>query len=194
MNMLRVNRLTFNALKADLLLREQGVASSNLAAPTNEIKHLEGRVGKQGERRDATVMRCTPRRSWGFAVRGRASARLSALSSTTGRVADGLAAPTSAGARIVDTLKASPGGRIEGSSVRGLAALIGGRKSTVHAALSALPASGVVAKAGTALVLTAAAAWAARQRHRVCRVDSRAAQGMPWATLSFGGRDTIPPC
>jgi hypothetical protein len=61
-----------------------------------------------------------------------------------------------AGARIVDTLQAQ-GGRIEGGSVRGLAALIGGRKSTVHNALAALIGAGVVAKAaGGALVLTAA--------------------------------------
>lgn len=61
-----------------------------------------------------------------------------------------------AGARIVDTL-ASHGGRIEGGSVRGLAALIGGRKSTVHNALAALIGAGIVAKVGTAFVLTAAA-------------------------------------
>jgi len=44
-----------------------------------------------------------------------------------------------------DKLQAQ-GGRIEGGSVRGIAALIGGRKSTVHAALAGLLASGIVAK------------------------------------------------
>lgn len=54
--------------------------------------------------------------------------------------------------RIVDAL-AGAGGRLEGGTVRRLAALIGGRKSTVHAALAALAASGAVARAGTELVL-----------------------------------------
>jgi hypothetical protein len=53
---------------------------------------------------------------------------------------------------IVDTLR-SHGGRMEGASVRGLAALIGGQKSNVHNALVALIAAGVVAKFGGALVL-----------------------------------------
>lgn len=60
-----------------------------------------------------------------------------------------------AGRQIVDTLQAQ-GGRIEGGSVRGIAALIGGKRSTVHAALAGLIGSGVVVKAaGGALVLAA---------------------------------------
>jgi hypothetical protein len=58
--------------------------------------------------------------------------------------------------RILDTL-ADSGGRLEGGSVRGLAALIGGKRTAVHSALSALLAGGMVAKAaGGALVLTGA--------------------------------------
>ena len=59
-----------------------------------------------------------------------------------------------AGARIVDTLRAQ-GGKIEDASVRGLATLIGARKSNVHNALSALIAAGTVARLGDGLVLQA---------------------------------------
>jgi hypothetical protein len=55
-------------------------------------------------------------------------------------------------AQIVDALRAA-GGRVEQGSVRRIAGLIGGRKSTVHTALNVLLAGGVVAKAGRALVL-----------------------------------------
>lgn len=54
----------------------------------------------------------------------------------------------------MDTIKAK-GGRLEDASVRGVARLIGGRKSTVHNALAGLLAAGVVAKVGTGLVLAA---------------------------------------
>jgi hypothetical protein len=57
-----------------------------------------------------------------------------------------------AGQRIVDAL-AGAGGRLEDGTVRKLARLIGGRKSTVHSALAALVASGAVAKVGAELVL-----------------------------------------
>jgi DNA-binding IclR family transcriptional regulator len=59
--------------------------------------------------------------------------------------------------RIVDTLKASPGGKLNDASVRGVAKLLGLSKSTVHNALSALVAGGIVTKVGTGLALTAAA-------------------------------------
>jgi hypothetical protein len=65
-----------------------------------------------------------------------------------------VATKADAQARLVDTLKAQ-GGRIEGASIRGLAALIGARRSNVHNALAALVAAGTVAKIGTALVLQA---------------------------------------
>jgi hypothetical protein len=54
--------------------------------------------------------------------------------------------------RILDAIKAK-GGRLEAGSVRTIAQLVGGRKSTVHAALGMLIAAGAVAKAGKALVL-----------------------------------------
>jgi hypothetical protein len=54
----------------------------------------------------------------------------------------------------VDTLK-ERGGRIEGASVRGLAGLIGATKSTTFNAISALIASGCVARIGGRLVLQA---------------------------------------
>jgi len=57
--------------------------------------------------------------------------------------------------RIVDTLK-SRGGKLDDASVRGVARLIGGRKSTVHSALAALVSAGVVARFGSELVLQAA--------------------------------------
>jgi hypothetical protein len=55
---------------------------------------------------------------------------------------------------IVSTLK-EHGGRMDGASVRGLAALIGAHKSNVHNALGALIATGVVVKLGGELVLQA---------------------------------------
>jgi hypothetical protein len=55
---------------------------------------------------------------------------------------------------IVSTLR-DHGGKLEGASVRGLAALIGAHKSNVHNALTALIGAGAVAKVGTALVLQA---------------------------------------
>jgi hypothetical protein len=55
-------------------------------------------------------------------------------------------------AQIVGALRAV-GGWVEQGSVRQIAGLIGGRKSTVHAALNVLLAGGVIAKAGRALVL-----------------------------------------
>jgi hypothetical protein len=54
--------------------------------------------------------------------------------------------------RILDALK-KRGGRIEGGSVRKIAGLINGRRSTVHAALGMLLASGAVAKVGRAILL-----------------------------------------
>ena len=54
----------------------------------------------------------------------------------------------------MDTLKAS-GGKLSGASVRGLAAKVGARKSTVHIALAGLIASGVVVRIGEELVLRA---------------------------------------
>lgn len=63
-----------------------------------------------------------------------------------------LVSKEAAGVRIVDTIK-ERGGRLEGASVRGLAALIGGRKSTVHSALAGLVAAGVIARLGGELVL-----------------------------------------
>jgi hypothetical protein len=56
--------------------------------------------------------------------------------------------------RVVDLIK-TKGGRLDDASVRGVAKLIGGRKSTVHSALAGLLAAGVVAKAGGALILAA---------------------------------------
>jgi hypothetical protein len=56
--------------------------------------------------------------------------------------------------RIVAAL-ADNGGRLDRASVRGVAALIGAKRTAVHAALGTLAAGGVVAKVGTALVLTA---------------------------------------
>jgi DNA-binding IclR family transcriptional regulator len=53
----------------------------------------------------------------------------------------------------VDTLRVR-GGRLEGATVRGIAALIGGKRSTTYNALAALVASGVVTKLGSELVLT----------------------------------------
>jgi hypothetical protein len=55
-------------------------------------------------------------------------------------------------AKLVDTLK-KQGGKIEEASVRGVARLIGARRSTVHNALAALVSAGVVAKLGGVLVL-----------------------------------------
>ena len=54
----------------------------------------------------------------------------------------------------MDIVKAK-GGKLDDASVRGVARLIGGRKSTVHAALTGLLAAGVVAKIGGGLVLAA---------------------------------------
>jgi DNA-binding IclR family transcriptional regulator len=54
----------------------------------------------------------------------------------------------------VDTLKRK-GGKLEDASVRGIARLIGARKSTVHNAIAALISAGVVAKLGGQLVLRA---------------------------------------
>ena len=56
--------------------------------------------------------------------------------------------------KVVDIIKAK-GGRLDDASVRGVARLIGGRKSTVHNALAGLLAAGVVAKIGGGLVLAA---------------------------------------
>jgi hypothetical protein len=56
--------------------------------------------------------------------------------------------------KVVSLLK-DRGGRLDDASVRGVAKLIGARKSTVHNALAALVAGGVVAKVGGALVLAA---------------------------------------
>ena len=53
---------------------------------------------------------------------------------------------------IVDKL-CEAGGRLDTGTARGLATLIGGRKSTVHNALVGLLAAGIVTKAGGALVL-----------------------------------------
>lgn len=58
---------------------------------------------------------------------------------------------------IVDAI-ADSGGRIEAGSVRGIAALIGAKRTAVHGALTALLAAGAVAKVGTGLVLTTAGA------------------------------------
>jgi uncharacterized membrane protein len=55
-------------------------------------------------------------------------------------------------AAVLDRLKAS-GGQLSDASVRGLASMVGAPKSTVHLALGALVASGLVAKVGEALVL-----------------------------------------
>ena len=57
--------------------------------------------------------------------------------------------------RLVDSLRAE-GGKLDDASVRGVAKLIGAKKSTVHNAVAGLIASGVVAKVGTGLVLVAA--------------------------------------
>ena len=48
------------------------------------------------------------------------------------------------------------GGKLDDGSARGVARLIGGKKSTVHNALAGLIAGGVVVKAGGALMLAAA--------------------------------------
>jgi hypothetical protein len=56
--------------------------------------------------------------------------------------------------KVVSLIKDS-GGTLERASARTVAKLIGGKKSTVHSALAGLIAAGVVAKAGTALVLAA---------------------------------------
>jgi hypothetical protein len=53
---------------------------------------------------------------------------------------------------IVSTLQVN-GGRMDGASVRGLAALIGAHKSNVHNAIAALIAAGTVARLGGGLVL-----------------------------------------
>lgn len=58
---------------------------------------------------------------------------------------------TAAG-RIVDKLR-DQGGRLETASVRGIAALIGARKSTVHTAVAGLVAAGVIARDAGELVL-----------------------------------------
>ena len=57
--------------------------------------------------------------------------------------------------KVVDILRAK-GGKLDSASARGVAKLIGGRKSTVHNAVAGLIASGVVVKAGGALMLAAA--------------------------------------
>ncbi len=54
--------------------------------------------------------------------------------------------------RLLDSLKAS-GSRLDGASVRSLAAMLGGSKSTVADVLKALLAEGVVRREGRALVL-----------------------------------------
>ena len=59
---------------------------------------------------------------------------------------------TAAGKRIVDMLK-DHGGRLEAASVRGLANIIGAKRSTVHNAIAALIAGGAVARVGSQLVL-----------------------------------------
>jgi hypothetical protein len=56
--------------------------------------------------------------------------------------------------KVVSLIKDS-GGTLESGSARTVAKLIGGKKSTVHSALTGLIAAGVVAKVGTALVLAA---------------------------------------
>jgi DNA-binding IclR family transcriptional regulator len=48
-------------------------------------------------------------------------------------------------------------GALDDASVRGVAKLIGARKSTAHNAIAALIAAGVVARVGGELVLAAAA-------------------------------------
>jgi hypothetical protein len=53
---------------------------------------------------------------------------------------------------ILDKLQEADG-RLDKGTVRGVAALIGSKKSTVHNAVSALIASGVVAKIGEELIL-----------------------------------------
>ena len=104
----------------------------------------------------------TPARARGRTAKGRrlgSQGKVSTLGQSASGVSKVSAAPVARGqaqARIVDTLK-DAGGKLDGASVRGIAALIGGKRSTVHAALATLLASGVVAKVGTALVLTAAA-------------------------------------
>jgi hypothetical protein len=55
-------------------------------------------------------------------------------------------------ARILDELRAR-GGRLEAASVRTVATLVGGSRTTVHAALGILLAAGAVARTGKALVL-----------------------------------------
>jgi hypothetical protein len=60
--------------------------------------------------------------------------------------------PASRQQRILDALK-KRGGKIEASSVRKIAGLIRGRRSTVHAALGMLLAAGTVVKAGRTLTL-----------------------------------------
>jgi hypothetical protein len=57
--------------------------------------------------------------------------------------------------KVVSLIK-DRGGKLERGSARGVAKLIGGKKSTVHSALAGLIAAGVVAKVGGALVLAAA--------------------------------------
>ena len=58
--------------------------------------------------------------------------------------------------KVVDMLKAK--GSLDSASVRGVARLIGARKSTAHNAIVALVTAGVVAKVGSSLVLAAASA------------------------------------
>lgn len=66
-----------------------------------------------------------------------------------------IAAKADVEGKVVDMLKAK-GGKLDDATVRGIARLIGGKKSTVHNAIGSLLASGVVAKVRTGLVLMAA--------------------------------------
>jgi hypothetical protein len=56
--------------------------------------------------------------------------------------------------KVMDMLRAK-GGKLEDASARGVARLIGGKKSTGHRAVAGLLAAGVVVKAGGVLTLAA---------------------------------------
>jgi hypothetical protein len=103
-----------------------------------------------GEAKEARTVHAGPksrsrRTSTRTATDGSAKRRLGPVTTMTRADAAG---------RIVDTLK-QRGGRLHGVSVRGLASLVGARKSTAHNAIAALIAAGTVARIGTELVLTA---------------------------------------
>jgi len=61
---------------------------------------------------------------------------------------------TDAQRRVISLIRDN-GGKLDRASARGIACLIGGKKSTVHSALVSLIAAGVVARVGTDLMLAA---------------------------------------